>query len=122
MRRFALAIRPESVAGSCRFITLKSVDPVWTSAPVLVASTWIERWVGVRGKHHRVLLATRAVHGRGLSSSIRVAGIDLNGSVVAVRILDPGRFLWMTGASWVLEIPTGDDPPVSGMTLSIYPR
>ena len=122
MRRFALAIRRESVAGSRWFITLNSVNPPWNSAPVLVASTWIERWVGVRGMHHRVLLPTGAVHGRGVASPIRVVGIDLNGTVVAVQVLDPGRFLWMAGAAWVLEMPTDDDPPAVDMVLSIYPR
>ncbi|MCP4968567.1 MAG: hypothetical protein GY926_25465 [bacterium] len=72
--------------------------------------------------HHRVLLSTGAVHGRGLSSPIRVAGIDLSGCVIAVKVLDPGRFLWMARAAWVLEMPTDDDPPALGMELSIYPR
>lgn len=105
-----------------QFLTLASADGSWSVSPVLLALSWRQRWAGVHTGHDRVLLPTAAVHGRGLLEPLHVIGIDNAGSAVTVRRLDPGSFLRVSGASWILEQPIGDPVPASGMALSIYPR
>jgi hypothetical protein len=122
LRRFALAIRPESVAGTRLLLTLADDDGVWAVSPVLLASTRRERWLGVKTGFDRVLLATDSVHGRGLSAPLQLVGIDGSGIVLSVRMLKPGGFVRLIGVSWTLELPVGDDVPAVGAVLSIYPR
>ncbi len=121
LRRFALAIRRESVARSRRFITLAS-DPGWVMADVLVAQTHRERRQGVRLGHDRVLIRTSSVHGCGLVQPLGLIGLDASGRVSAVERLDPGTFIRIPGAAWILELPIDKPAPNLGSQLAIYPR
>lgn len=122
LRRFALAIRRESVAGTRQLLTLRSRDLSWTASPVLLAATHRERWLGVSIGFDRVLLETNSVHGRRLRAPLQLVAIDRLGTVVDVRRLDPGSFVRLTGAAWTLELPVRDPAPAIGAAVCIYPR
>jgi hypothetical protein len=122
LRRFALAIRPESVAGSCRWLTLVGHNTPWTASPVFLAARRRDRWRGVRGGPQLLLLRTNMVHGRGLPGPLRLAALDEIGTVVATRILLPGSFVWLRRAAWTLEMPIEMPAPTEGAVLAIYAR
>jgi len=122
LRRFALAIRRESVAGSRRLLTLADSHNGWTASPVLHANRRRDRWRGVRSDHQMVLLHTNMVHGRGLHRLIRLVSIDGAGTVLATEKLKPGSFVWLREGSWTLEIPLDHPVPAKGAALAIYPR
>lgn len=122
LRRFAFAIRRESVARSGPILTV--VDPVsgWSGSPVTAATTIRRRWRGVRGGAEKLLIRTSRVHGRGLREPLIAVGIDGDGGVVASATLQPGRFLHIGGAVWVMELPVGHETPAPGTRLEIYAR
>jgi hypothetical protein len=122
LRRFALAIRRESVAGSWRSLTLVDHDTGWVASPVFHAARWRDRWRGIRSGHRMVLLHTNMVHGRGLRQPIRLASINDAGKVVATEVLEPGSFVWLRQGSWTLEMPLQHPSPARGAVLAIYPR
>jgi len=122
LRRFALAIRPGSVACLSDPITLASREGTWDASPVAIAGTAGQRLLGVKTGADRVLLRTRAVHGRGVRRGLRLVAINDAGVVVAVRALGPGGFAWLRGATWVLEQPLDASQPAVGTRLAIYPH
>ncbi len=122
LRRFAFAMRRESVARSGEMLTVTVPATGWTVQLVAVARTPFERWRGVRNGPTTLLLRTSRVHGRGLREPLLVIGIDLHGEVLIAERLDPGRFLRARGASWILEVPVGHEPPAPGSHLEIYAR
>ncbi len=122
LRRFALAIRRVSVAGSWRSLTLVDHTTGWAASPVAFAVRPIDRWLGVRAGHEMVLLRTGRVHGRGLRKPLRLVGLDETGTVVMTRILEPGTFAKLSSCSWVLETSPLLSPPAIGSVVAIYPR
>lgn len=122
LRRFALAIRRESVARSRRFVTVASQDGGWAATDVLLAESCKDRRRGVLTSVPRVLLQTCCVHSVGVAQSLRVVGIDRHGTVQEQQILDPRRLLRIPGVVWVLELPIDDPHPEIGERLDIYAR
>ena len=122
LRRFAFAIRPESVARSRLFLTMVDRDGSWSAAPVLLASSHGDRRLGVRTGFPRVLLRGSRVHARGLDEPLVVVGLDVAGVVTEVRIIHPGAFARLRSATWTLELPTDAPVPAMGARLAIYPR
>ena len=122
LRRFAFAIRPESVARIGPTLTV--VDPIsgWSAAPVGLAVSARERWRGIRSNPGMVLIRTSRVHARGLNRPLLVIGLDGDGVVVDVSSLASGRFLHLQGAAWALEVPIDHERPARGARLAIYAR
>ena len=122
LRRFAFAMRRESVARSGGCLTL--IDPVggWIARRVTLFTGFWERWRGVKTGTERVLMQTSSVHGRGLDRSVLVVGLDSAGLVICSRALPPGGFLRVSGAAWMLELPDDHPRPVSGARLDLYAR
>lgn len=122
LRLFALAIRRESVARSRRFITLASVDQTWVASDVFVASTFHDRWRGVKAGHPRVLLRTNSVHACGLDEPLRLVAVDAGGRVIAACRLECNGFARLPGATWVIEQTIDEPAPEVGSWLAIYAR
>ena len=120
LRRFALAIRRESVARSHRSVTLATAGGL-AITDVQVATTGRSRRRGVRD-HSRVLLRSSSVHGWGLAQPVRAVGVDGRGFVIQVAVLRRRRFLRLSGAEWTLELPITDLFPNRGERVAIYAR
>lgn len=103
-------------------VELAAIDG-WSSGPVLATRTFAERWRGLRRRPAGtgLLLRGRSVHGMGMGGSLWAVGLDAGGAVVGVRRLDPGRVVWLAGATWVLELPIERRPPPVGLTLGPLP-
>ena len=67
-----------------------------------------------------LILQTRTVHSFWLRGPIRLVGIDPSGAVMHVRVLMPGRVVWMRGVRWILEMPTEVDHPRIGERLTFW--
>ena len=122
LRRFALAIRSQIVAGSPVLLTVAARDGSWGVASVYLASSPYDRLRGVKAGHSSVLLQTRSVHGRGLEGGLCLVAIDSYGSVVAVTDLRPNSVVRIRRAVWILELPGHHPPPGLGTSLAIYAR
>ena len=122
LRRFALAIRPESVARSRRFVTVASRNGSWVAGGVLLAESAMDRRRGVLIAAPRVLLRTRCVHSFALRRPLRVVGIDRWGHVRVQRVLQPRRLHVLRDVAWTLELPITDPGPELGEQLNIYAR
>jgi len=85
----------------------------WASGPVLVATGYRQRLLGLRPwpTGFGLLLAGAAVHGHGMAETVRVIGIDATGTVLDRR----------AGAAFVVELPLHIAPPPSGAMLVIAP-
>jgi hypothetical protein len=66
---------------------------------------------------HGVLLRTRSVHGFGLAAPLGLVVVGPDGLVLDVRILRPGRVVWLESASLVAELPWGWPLPRRGGRL-----
>lgn len=95
----------------------------WASDGVFAASSFLERWRGVKGlpDGSRLLLTARSVHGFGLKSPLLVAAIGGDMRVSDVEILRPGRVLSYPRARFILEMPLEGTPPPVGSVLEIHP-
>jgi hypothetical protein len=122
LRRFAFAIRRESVARSGSRLTLLDPANGWRADRVSLFLSFWERWRGVKTGMERVLMRTNAVHGRGLDHCVLIVGLDSTGRTIGSRALTPGGFVRFPGAVWVLELPDGHPLPVSGARLGLYAR
>ena len=122
LRRFAFAMRRESVARSRTNLTVRDPISGWTTANVTLPSSCLERLRGVKVGTRRVLLRGGHVHGRGLDDPLLVIGLDSEGRVIDTVLVPPGCFLRLRGATWVLELPDGYPHPVSGARLDLYAR
>jgi hypothetical protein len=121
LRRFAFAMRTETVADVANHPT--GVAPRgWAVGDVTVAAGFWSRWRGTKRRKARFLLRGRAIHGRGITAPLTVAALDADGTVLAVRRLEPGCFLVLRGAVWILELPPHDPRPTEGDRLGIYAR
>lgn len=93
----------------------------WQSGPVMSASTFFERWRGLRGSKSDVslLLHTNAVHGIGMDRPFQAIGLSADYRVVETRVVEPGRFVRFHSCTWVLEIPVENELPVTGQALEV---
>jgi len=105
-----------------RSVAIAAVDGSWFASPVIVAGSGRQRRLGVKAGAETVLLRTRAVHGRGLESGLRLVSVSSGGKVLATSDLQIGEFAWLPEATWVLEMPLDAPPPPIGMALAIYPQ
>lgn len=122
LRRFAFAMRPESVARFGNRLTLIDPDGGWTVHGVALLTNFLQRLQGVRAGADRILMRASHVHGRGLGLPMQVVGLDTTGCVIGTERLPPGRFLRIPGAMWVLEIADSDPQPAPGARLDLYAR
>jgi hypothetical protein len=89
----------------------------WRSPPVAVASSFVDRLVGLRGSRHPgLLLRTSSVHARGFDEPLRIVHLDDTGTVVRQDLLTSGRRIAAAG-TWILELPIGVSGPDTGATL-----
>lgn len=92
----------------------------WESGPVLVAHSFAERLIGLRGPNAGcgMLIRGRSVHGFGMKEPLLVVGLDRERRVVGFRILRPRRVVFMRGAREIVELPIGPLPPPRGVVLT----
>lgn len=57
-----------------------------------------------------------------MKEALWVAGLDRAGLVTEVRLLLPGHFISLPGASWVLEMAATGTPPPAGSVLTAARR
>ena len=95
----------------------------WTAPPVRLADSFWQRWKGLRPyPGSGLLLRGSWVHGHGLKVPLTVAALSAEGLVVSVETLRPGGRCMTRGASWMLELPVGEEPPTAGATLEVSLR
>jgi hypothetical protein len=105
LRRFALAMRWARVPGG-RCLTIRvGEDGAGTHCHVAASPSQRLQGIGAVPPGGGLLLAGRSVHGFGLDRPLRVVGLDERGTVVAVRLLDPGRLVVLARARYLLELP-----------------
>ncbi len=124
LRRFAFAIVSGSVPGDRPY---RARGPVtlavgsWRSPPVVVASSFTDRLVGVRRERTGgLLIRSSSVHAYGCRKPLRVVHLDGDGMVVYQDILMSGRRTPARGA-WILELPFGTPGPDTGTRLVVLP-
>lgn len=93
----------------------------WRSGPVMSATSFFERWRGLRGAGPEATLLLRAnsVHGVGMDRPFLAVGLSAEFRVIATRMIAPGRFARFPNCRWVLEIPANAEPPRSGQVLEL---
>lgn len=90
----------------------------WSSGPVMEATTFWSRFIGLRP--HAVdalLLRARSVHTVGMRHPLGIVGLDRGLLVVEVRTVKPDRVVLMGSARWILELPPDRPLPKVGVTL-----
>ncbi len=123
LRRFAFAIRamlpagpPYSMPAS---VTLRDGD--WVADGVVFAISFSERLTGIRNPDASgVLLHTSSVHGRGISSPLRLIHLSRSGTVIGEGLLAPGQIV-RSKSYWVLELPLSTPAPPQGARLTVLP-
>jgi hypothetical protein len=92
----------------------------WDSGPVSIARTFKSRWRGLRPAplEMGLWLVGNSVHGFGLKVALIACGLGVDGDVLSVRVLRPGRIVVCRGAHSVLELPMGRMPPPLGSLLT----
>ncbi len=124
LRRFAFAIVGGSVPGhgvyrSGRLVTVAAGS--WRSPPVVVATSFTGRLVGIRANPGGgLLLRAGSVYSRGRVGPLRIVHLDRDGSVVHQDILMPGRRVTSRG-DWILELPIVERGPDTGASLIVLP-
>jgi hypothetical protein len=95
--------------------------PGWRSGPVLVPTSFGQRWKGLRPEAggRSMLFATRSVHGFGMRQGLRVVALDAELVVMSVGVLEPARVVWFPRAAFVLELPLDHPAPPPAARLSI---
>ncbi len=93
----------------------------WSSPPTIVATGFHERWRGLRPSTNgrALLLHGSAVHGVSMQEALWVVGLDQDATVIDIRLLQPGRLVRVSGASWLLEMAATEEPPPFGATLRV---
>jgi hypothetical protein len=96
----------------------------WSSGPLLLAATAPGRRRGVIPAMGPlgVLLATRSIHGWGLTEGVRWVGLDDTGTIVATGILEPRRLcVAPAGVGWMAEVPRWVPPPPLREAAKVVP-
>ncbi len=123
LRRFAFAICARLPADP-RYSLPASVtlrDRNWVADGVVVAISLGERLTGIRNPDASgVLLHTASVHGRGISSPLRLIHLSRSGTVVGEGLLAPRRIV-RSRSYWVLELPLSTPAPPQGARLTVLP-
>lgn len=93
----------------------------WQSGPVIAATSFLERWRGLRGAvpEAAMLLRTRSVHGLGMNRPFRAVGLAEDYQVLKTRLVPPSRFARFPRCKWVLELPESASSPKLGQTLEV---
>jgi len=124
LRRFAFAIVRSSVPGGRPYRPERSVvmaTPSWRSPPVLVATSFADRLIGMRRRHtNGLLLRSSSVHATGLGRPLRVVHLDAEGTVLHQDLLMAGRRITARG-TWILELPIRSGRPDTGTKLTVLP-
>jgi len=124
LRRFAFAIVRRSVPGGRSYRPGRSVVMAaasWRSPPVLVATSFADRLIGMRRRHtNGLLLRSSSVHAAGLGSPLRVVHLDTEGTVLHQDLLMAGRRITARG-TWILELPIRSGRPDTGTKLTVLP-
>jgi uncharacterized membrane protein (UPF0127 family) len=91
------------------------------STEALRASTFYERWRGLRGTptQPRLLIETSSVHTFGMHLSISVVMIDSDLRVVRAQSLLPNRVVYERKARFILELPEASALPALGAEVNI---
>ena len=90
------------------------------SAEALRASTFSERWRGLRGEPIRsLLIETSSVHTFGMQVPISVVMIDSDLRVVRTQALLPNRVVYERRARFILELPEASPLPALGTPMEI---
>jgi len=120
LRRFAFAIVSGSVPGGRRYRSAGSLvlaSGAWRSPPVVVATSFYERLVGIRrAGTGGLLLRCPSIHTFGIPTPIRVVHLGSDGTVLRQDVLTPGRRVRARGA-WILELPLSVPGPAPGTRL-----
>ena len=93
----------------------------WLSGPVNTATSFMERWRGLRGAKPgaAMLIQTNSVHGMGMRRGFRAIGLSSEYRVVDSRLVAPGRFVRFPGCEWILELPERMPTPDCGEVLEL---
>ena len=97
-------------------VILRNED--WSSGPVLVATTFWQRWRGLKS-FEAVLMRTRTVHGIGMPAPFRAIGLSAGFEVKVDRVVEPGEVAAFAGCSYVLELPMSTEAPLVGSKLEV---
>lgn len=99
-------------------------SPVWTSVPVIVASSGHDRRKGLipRPGGLGCLLRGRSVHMLGMREWLWLIPLDGRGRVLCRRLLGPGAVFYHPKAEWIVELPACARPPPGGITLVLRPE
>jgi len=90
------------------------------SAEALRASTFYERWRGLRDEPTRsLLIETSSVHTFGMPDPISVVMIDSDLRVVRAQSLPPNRVVYERRARFILELPEASPLPALGTPMEI---
>ncbi|MCZ6460775.1 MAG: hypothetical protein O6705_00890, partial [Actinobacteria bacterium] len=123
LRRFAFAIGgrlpAEPLYPMPASVTLRG--GTWVADGVVFAISFSERLTGIRNPDASgVLLHTASVHGRGISSPLRLIHLSRSGTVVGEGLLAPRRIV-RSRSYWVLELPLSTPAPPQGARLTVLP-
>lgn len=91
------------------------------SAEALLASTFYERWRGLRDgpTQPRLLIEASSVHTFGMHLPISVVMIDSDLRVVRAQSLLPNRVVYERRARFILELPEASALPALGTAVEI---
>lgn len=94
----------------------------WSSPPLLVARSRVQRWRGLRRRRHGgLVLAGSRVHGRRMREPLRLIGVSSVGEVRTCVVLLPGTFRHLDGSAYIIEVPLAARAPAIGTVLTLFP-
>ena len=123
LRRFFFAIAGGRVPPSApQPSSVRLVDAAsgWASPPVDIAGGVRRRYVGSRGRPvaGAILIAGSSVHAIGMTTPLRVVGIDPAGRVCRREVLEPGGLVWFPECRWILELAVDHSVPLRNVRLA----
>ena len=93
----------------------------WQSGPVFSASTFLERWRGLKrlDRDASLIMRTSSVHGIGIVRPFRAVGLTKDFKVIGSQVVRPGRVVRFAECEWILELPEETTPPQPGSVLEL---
>lgn len=87
----------------------------------MTATTFAERWRGLRGSapETALLLHTSSVHGIGMNRNFHAVGLSGQYEVMGTQFVTPGQMVRFSKCDWVLELPELTSPPATGAVLEL---